>query len=241
MKRLIIYLAAFVICALNSLILAQDVAIQTTESFSSLELRIPDKERIEEFQNNKDFQYESAPPIEMPIWLQKLLANILRTFEKSTNVAFSREIGLIMLILVISTIIIMIALRMQGVSLKSLFGKKKLETEDADFIAEDVNKMDFEQLINESLKAKNYRLVIRFLYLKNLKLLSDREFINWNPNKTNYSYLNEIESPGLRTKFLRTTHIFDFVWYGEFILDENSFNDAYNFFLEFNQLIGNER
>ncbi|GAB6012383.1 hypothetical protein [Viscerimonas tarda] len=223
----------------TGLVRAQDSVAYTSPS--RLELRIPGEGRMEEFRKDKDFQYESSQPFRYPTWLQRLIGSITEFLGESASIILSRELALILLVLIVSTIIIMIALKTQNISLKTLFGKQKLESEDAEFVAEDVNKMNFDQLIAESMKAGNYRLAIRFLYLKNLKSLSDREFIKWNPNKTNYSYQYEIESARLRTKFLDTTLIFDFVWYGEFVLDENRFREAYHFFQEFNQMIGNER
>lgn len=234
MKRFISYtiFSFFLLVGVSSY--AQDTIVVKT---ANVDLRIPDKERIEKFRNDKNFQYKSEQPTRMPLWLQKILRGINEFLGKSLSKIFSREVAIIFLILVVSAIIIFIVLRSQNISFKTLFGKQKLEIDEGLFVAEDVNKMNFDELISQSLKTKNYRLAIRFMYLKNLKALSDKEIINWNPNKTNYSYQYEIENVRLRDGFLDTTRVFDFVWYGEFILGDENFQDAFNYFKEFNRMI----
>ena len=116
-----------------------------------------------------------------------------------------------------------------------------MDTPEIDIYTENVHNMDFDSLIANALKNKDYRLVIRFLYLKNLKLLTDKEFIEWKPNKTNYSYQYEIENQTVRSQFMEMTLIFDYIWYGEFIPDEANFPIIYNRMESFSKTIANER
>jgi len=154
---------------------------------------------------------------------------------------FQREVLITIFVLLLVCLIIAIILRTQDVTFRNLFGRKKMDLEESHFYSEDVNKLDFENLISESIKVKNYRLAVRFLYLRSLKALSDASVINWNPNKTNYSYQYEIEDPSVRKTFIELTRIFDFVWYGEFELDEVNFREANDYFDEFNKALGYER
>lgn len=207
------------------------------------DLRIPKESKIEDFRADKHFQYdqEYARPPQIPKWLWNILDYIIKPVVKTIDFIFTSGVMKIVLIVLVTALVVVIIMRLQGVTLKSLLGKQKMENDQTQFIAEDVNAMNFDELINQSLDDKNYRLVVRFLYLKNLKLLSDKAIIEWNPNKTNYSYESEIRSEQIRSGFRNTTRIFDFVWYGEFILNEDNFGDAYNYFKEFNQLVENER
>lgn len=205
------------------------------------ELRIPPKEKIEKYKNNKHFNYQESKPFKYPDWLLNFLDWLDRLFGRTASKVLTRELFTSLFVILLVAVIVTIILRTQNVSWRILFGKKKVDTDEAEFYSEDVNNMDFESLIAESIKNKNYRLAIRFLYLKNLKSLSDREIIVWNPNKTNYSYQYEIKNDRIRSEFIDTTRIFDFVWYGEFILDEQSFGSAHNMFNEFNRTIQNER
>jgi len=233
LKRILIYLLLCLTISPN-IIQAQENA-----SSNQVELRIPPEESIEEYRKDKDFQYDEGKKFNYPTWLQRILDWFSKSFSKTLNAAFSREVLIIIFVILLTALIVTIVLRTQGVSFKNLFGKRRMDTDETQFFTEDVNKMDFDQLIAESIKTKNYRLAVRFLYLKNLKSLSDHSIINWNPNKTNYSYQYEIENSTLRTRFLESTRIFDFVWYGEFLLDEQSFNEAHHHFNDFNRAINN--
>jgi len=234
LKKFIIYLI-FLLPVVLSPVNAQD----TEAAGSNPELRIPSEESIEKYRNDKDFFYEEMRSPKYPAWLQRIFDWFNDMISKTVNAVFSREILIALFIVLLSALIVAIVLRTQNISLKQLFGKQKVDSDEIDFITEDVNKMDFEALIAESIKTKNYRLAVRFLYLKNLKALSDKLIIKWNPNKTNYSYQYEIENSDLRSRFLDSTRIFDFVWYGEFNLDDNSFNDARHLFDDLNRSINN--
>ncbi len=74
----------------------------------------------------------------------------------------------------------------------------------------------------------------RYLYLKSLKSLANKKTIEWHFDKTNSDYLNEIKDSKLKGLFKRVSYIYDYVWYGEFPIDEVSFNKNKD---DFNQLI----
>ena len=113
------------------------------------------------------------------------------------------------------------------------------ETEDKtidgfSYVEENLEQIDFDSLIGKSLKDKNYRLATRYLYLKSLKTLANKQIIDWHYEKTNSDYLNEIKDSNLKTLFKRVSYIYDYVWYGEFPIDETGFNRNKH---DFNQLI----
>jgi len=58
--------------------------------------------------------------------------------------------------------------------------------------------------------------------------------IEWHFDKTNNDYLNEIKDSQTKSLFKRVSYIYDYVWYGEFPIDETGFNKNKN---DFNQLI----
>lgn len=113
----------------------------------------------------------------------------------------------------------------------------KTETKAIDgfsFIEENIEKIDFDQLIANALKENNYRLATRYLYLKSLKTLAHNNLIDWHYDKTNSDYLNEIKDLQLKALFKRVSYIYEYVWYGEFPIDEEKFNKNK---VDFKQLI----
>lgn len=93
-------------------------------------------------------------------------------------------------------------------------------------IEQKIHQIDFSTLIAKSKQQGNYRLMIRYYYLWLLKKLSDKKKIEWDVNKTNSDYLYEIKDKNLRDKFAYNCYIYDYIWYGEFELEEQMYWQA---------------
>jgi hypothetical protein len=91
---------------------------------------------------------------------------------------------------------------------------------------EDLTQIDLQALINEALQQGDYRLAVRYLFLKSLKDLSGKRLIDWHFEKTNTDYLNELESAEIKTEFRAVSRLYDYVWYGEFPIDQQRFDQA---------------
>ena len=92
-------------------------------------------------------------------------------------------------------------------------------TEDEQIIKnEDIN-----ALINTAIAQHNFRLAIRYYYLLSLKHLTEKQVITWQQEKTNEDYITEIESETIKSSFKNITRIYDYVWYGEFKVDQLRF------------------
>ncbi|MGB5944142.1 MAG: DUF4129 domain-containing protein [Leeuwenhoekiella sp.] len=89
-----------------------------------------------------------------------------------------------------------------------------------------IENKDIQQLIDEALAQKNYRLAVRYSYLLILQKLSQKEIINWQVQKTNHDYVYEIKDDSLKTQFAKVTRIYDFIWYGNFEVDDSAFAKA---------------
>lgn len=212
---------------------------ESKESVGVIDLRIPAKEKIEEYKKDDRFQYEQ-PNMDLSFF-QKMKYWLLTLFDKLFSGTVQSGVPAFIVVLIIIAVVILIVLKLMGVKFKTLLGKKKMDTPEIDFYTENVHEMNFDTLIARALKNKDYRLAVRFLYLKNLKLLSDKALIKWDINKTNYSYQYEINNATVRSKFLEATFIFDYVWYGEFPLDETQFSEIRTRMVQFNEVVGNER
>jgi hypothetical protein len=118
--------------------------------------------------------------------------------------------------------------------ISSVFKTEDKAIDGFSYVEENIKQVDFDKRINSALKEKNYRLATRYLYLKSLKSLANKKTIEWHFDKTNSDYINEIKDVKLKALFKRVSYIYDYVWYGEFPIDEASFNKNNN---DFNQLI----
>lgn len=108
-----------------------------------------------------------------------------------------------------------------------VFGKsttKKIISDDD--IERNLKLVDFEKLIKETIKSGDNRLTIRYYYLWILKRMSEKSIIDWNPEKTNTDYFYEIQNQKLKEDFSYVSYLYNYIWYGEFELDNNTFESA---------------
>jgi len=93
---------------------------------------------------------------------------------------------------------------------------------------------DFEQLIKQAFQKDNYRLAVRYHYLKTIHKLADKNLISLAADKTNYQYVREISNPNYQNDFAALTLKYEYVWYGEFAIDESIYKRMEPDFLQFN-------
>lgn len=86
-----------------------------------------------------------------------------------------------------------------------------------------VKSADISSLIEEAIQQENYRLAVRYLYLKSLRLLDQKEHILYRFQKTNEDYINEIKETEIKNQFIKITRLYDFIWYGDFKLSKERF------------------
>lgn len=113
-----------------------------------------------------------------------------------------------------------------GTSASSLFTRKSTLVAPLNIREEHIENVDLDTYIKNALKEENYRLAIRYMYLKSLKLLSLNNSIQWNFEKTNSDYYREIENADLKESFKKVSYLYDNIWYGEYALNKTGFENA---------------
>jgi disulfide oxidoreductase YuzD len=96
---------------------------------------------------------------------------------------------------------------------------------------------DISKFIEKAIQQKNYRLAVRYYYIHILKQLEQQQFISWEQQKTNDDYSNEISEETIQSSFIKLTRLYDFVWYGNFAINEIEFAKIETDFIEINHLI----
>ena len=100
-------------------------------------------------------------------------------------------------------------------------------------VENNIHTTDFKQLIAEAEQDGNYRLAIRYYYLWLLKGLTNAEIIEYDVEKTNSDYYNEIRSSDIKEEFSYTSYLYNYIWYGEFNVNEQQFSKAKTAFNKF--------
>ena len=93
-------------------------------------------------------------------------------------------------------------------------------------ITEDLDTINFDKQIKEAVGALNYRLATRWHYLKLLYVYDKKQLIIFAPFKTNIDYSNELRNNEEQQKqFLKLSRIYEYVWYGQFTLNEENYRN----------------
>lgn len=111
--------------------------------------------------------------------------------------------------------------------------KKKIRYDTVEEILEDpddIENNDFPRLIQKAKSENNFRLAIRYYHLWVLQLLSDRNLIKWNRDKTDHDYYNELNTKPIQKYFSQNIYIYDYIWYGNFELNPDEFQLAESIF-----------
>ncbi len=104
---------------------------------------------------------------------------------------------------------------------------------------EEINaESDFDALIKNAEQIQNYRLAVRYQYLKSLHLLAQKNIVQLAVDKTNFNYVQEISDEVKRNAFSSLTLNYEYVWYGEFDVDGIVYYKLNSAFKNFNNTIG---
>lgn len=101
----------------------------------------------------------------------------------------------------------------------------------------DIFSINFNDAIEQAIREKNYRLAIRLQYLHVLKILTDKNIIKYQPDKTNFDYLLQLKPTGYYSEFFSVTRNYEYSWYGLFNIDEEKYNQVKKSFLDFQKKI----
>lgn len=97
----------------------------------------------------------------------------------------------------------------------------------------DLQDIDLEQKIQEAMTAGDHRMAVRYMYLKVLKLLNEKQWIKYHADGTNHEYVSQMSGRKLAREFSFLTNIYDYVWYGEFAVNKEQFEIVHKNFSHF--------
>ena len=135
-------------------------------------------------------------------------------------------------------LLIFVIIKMAGMNIGNIFNRtpKSINIPYSESL-ENIHQITFEEEIEKALGKRNYRLAIRLLYLSTLKQLNDAHFIQWQADKTNSAYINELTDAEKRQSFSILTRQFEYVWYGDFPVDGPSFQNINTLFHDFKTML----
>lgn len=172
-------------------------------------------------------------------FLNWILKGLQDTFGITINPEIANVLEIIIYIVLICFAAFLIIKVLIGKNPISLFRKKDSVVAHIAITEEHIEKINLDELINNALLEKNYRLAIRYMYLKALQDLSIKKIIDYHFEKTNTDYYKEILDMNLKQNFTRISYLYEYIWYGKFELDENGYQSAKKSFDQLNTSINN--
>ncbi len=184
-----------------------------------------DRQSMQQYSTQRDFKYEDVPPAEMSIWdwvkyrFLRLLSKIFSPHQQTTVIKI-----LFYLLMIFG--IVMIVLNLAGVKIGRFIVRDGKTIIAPHMAEENIREMNMDALIADAAAKKQWRLSVRYQYLKALRLLTDRELIRWQPGKTNMDYYYELREDGLKNTFLIATADFENAWYGNSEVTEGHYQES---------------
>ncbi len=197
-----------------------------------------DDAALEKAKSNPDYQYDINRSTEAPSWLDKIMYKIMR-FLVSVLINPSGSVeNIVFYVICIALILLLVFVIMRMNSIGLFARRSRRDGEELDFseFTEDINTIDFDKMIEEAVSTGMYRRAVRLHYLRSLKLLSDKNKIVWEINKTNRDYYHELSNPQLRSGFEEITYVYEYVWYGNVEIDADKFFRVRTIFNQFSGL-----
>lgn len=215
---------------ITAIAIGQEQSLIVKNDSTSVEIKEINKNHLESYKKNPDFDYTQDEDKSNFItnffsWLSNILTRFFEGIFGVGNVGgILYFIFNILPYLILAFLIYLLIKFFLKVNSNNIIASVKnsptvVFTEEEQIIKNE----NIQTLINEAIKQKNYRLAIRYYYLLSLKYLNEQEIITWQQEKTNNDYITEIQKENLQSDFKSITRIYDYVWYGEFNIDQLKF------------------
>lgn len=213
------------------------VSYDTSSSLEPLEF---EEQQISEYKNDKAFDYLNAA--EKDTWwtrfkdwvnmrYHQVLDWLFGDYEANSILAFFLNLLPYILIIAILAFAVWLFIRLNP-------GNYILaDPEEAQvFLSEEekiIKSENISDLIEQAIREGDYRLAVRYYYLQLLRQLNAKELIQYEFQKTDTEYLNELKKEDFRPELKKLMRIYDFIWYGSFPISENDFKKTQRFFKDF--------
>jgi hypothetical protein len=214
-------------------------AVVKVDTSAGVNIRSFDKATLTKYSDRPEFKYNSGN--EELSWWDRLWIRFWAWFWSLFMFKGLSVLGVILNIIEILLIVAAVGgliyaiLKAVGMDPRTLLSKTPPPTVPYSEFFEDINTIDFDTEIEKAVAAHNYRFAVRLLYLKCLKQLSDAGVIAWEIDKTNSQYLYELKNDEQRSAFGLLTRQFEYVWYGEFSINDAVYNAIAHSFRDFNK------
>ena len=200
-----------------------------------LEYRSIDSARLAAYAADPDFDYTVSPPKRS--LFQRFLDWLRRTLDRdgTRSDTLAKVIGYGLAIFFVALLVF----QLLKVPIQGLWSRKASALDDPlqTVLGEEMLEWDFDERIATSEAEGNYRKALRLLFLESLKILAAHELIEWKSHKTNRAYEKELRDSPYESAFRKLRQSFEYVWYGDFPLNEETYHKNSQIFKDFRTIV----
>ncbi len=204
----------------------RDTIIIPQDTSSFINTRVFSEDLSKKY-SDKDFDYSSTEGEAQNLlsrflfWLKDTLNN---TFGISIPPSALKFIEYFIYFLMGALAIYLLVKFLIKENFSTLLTKKANTIIDVNLSEKHIEQINLDNLLSVALEQKNYRLAVRYHYLKVLKNLSFHNIIEWQFEKTNADYQKEIKHPKISSLFKEVSYLYEHIWYGEQDINNLKFN-----------------
>lgn len=197
------------------------------------------KDRLAQFREQEAFDYQEEP---QKAWLRQFLRDLLMLLQQwkpdfdpgapDIDLLMQRIRNILYVVLGLALLTILFVLIRNNYGRFLQKAPAHLPEDQYRVVEDSISGVDFDTQIAEATNQGRYAEAIRLHYLKILGQLDEQGRISWQHNKTNHDYLRELKGQAEHPTFRKVTRIFEYVWYGQFPLNQALFHQSLQPFQE---------
>ena len=209
----------FLLIVLFTMVDSNLMGQQEIRNFDSGQL----KEVVEQY--NLDYRTRN-PDDRLRSWISEKFINIINTvFEwlrdllQQVGVENPNKVAKVIFYSLLVLIIIYALFRIFKLKPGSFF-QSSFQSNNFSPGIDEMERKNYDQLIEDALNEHRLKEAIRYYYLLALQKLHQQNLIEWGDGKTNHEYLQQLESHPVKLPFERISHIYEYIWYGDFPIQD---------------------
>lgn len=90
---------------------------------------------------------------------------------------------------------------------------------------EDITATNWEALLQKAINEGDVRMAVRSSYMLLLRMLQERQFIQYRQDKTNYDYYRELADTWYSQPFKKLSRSYEYAWYGDLPLADEAYEE----------------
>lgn len=206
---------------------------------SPVDYRFPPAEKMEMYKQMSIYNYDR---FEKPETIWDIIQRWL--ISKFINSGISPKMAIYILIGMAALVLLFVILKLLGVNMSGIFLFSRdnkitnLRFKQGD---DDIYNENLDNILLTYIENKAYRDAVRILYLLSIRKLDSNSLIDWKPWKTDKEYYYELPMTHQKQMFKSLVLNYEYIWYGQFKLEEEKFNQIHSNFESFNELINSPK